>query len=83
MLFGIIKASRLRSAGVSPRLLPPRLFSDSQRGTSSQRVDAPANYELQQTNGSITHFAAGVSGTTLGEWDGLFFLLVTYFLVLL
>ena len=72
VLFGIIEAPPLRSAGVSPRLLPPCLFSDSQRGTSLLRVVAPANYELQQTNGPISNFVAGESGTTLGERDGLF-----------
>ena len=48
-----------------------------------RRKRLPANYKLQQTNGPITHFVAGVSGTTLGGRDGLFSLIVTYFLVLL
>ena len=60
----------------------PRVDLGHQRGTSSQRIVAPAKHALQ-TNGPKTDFVASVSGTTMGGCDDLFSLPVTYFPVLL
>ena len=51
----------------------PRVRSMAINAARRRRVVDPARCTLQQTNGPKTDFVAGVSGTTMGGRDGLFF----------